>query len=78
MPSHRKGPHATETDETIAPEGVKRPHVVEDDDVSGHSMQMIQGGADPRNLARERQRDIKDEAGRRSLADRLQIGRAHV
>ena len=71
MPSHRKGPQATEADETIAPDGAKRPHATEDDDVSGHSMQMIQGGVDPRNLARERQRDIKDEAGRRSLADRL-------
>lgn len=61
MTNRRKGP--SQTDDTNA-----QGHAA-DDDVEGHGM--IQGGVDPRTLARDRQREIQSQADKRSLMDRV-------
>jgi hypothetical protein len=53
----------------LSTDSARRPTVVEDDDVEGHGM--IQGGVDPRPLARDHQRDIQAQAEKRSLMDRV-------
>lgn len=62
MTNHRKGP--SQTDDTNA-----QGQATDDDDVEGHGM--IQGGVDPRTLARDRQREIQSQADKRSLMDRV-------